>query len=479
MPSLQDQLNGVQQEQAKLKIKYSHHFKLEKYFSYAEVIAWFIPFFSIIAFCVWIAALLPGNYSGGLFVLFFYGGLFLCGLLQIGLSNLFNYFIRRKLKINKSQSLDFENIRKTLIERKLRIEREIKEELKRSQYQQESRFISKLEEAVTTVIYRRLSYEAAIELNKQLELEHNEIKKNGYQIHTNIFYTNRFIKIQRALKNYTNAPGVIIQNEIKKAANKSSVSTTNTIPVENKPAPKSSTDLSETKSIPATELKSSESINDKTKPVDNTEIKVNPKDINIVRVPSPINRPANPNVINPTNKEKPAPKEEEKTVTELFGDLKEAKQDDITKAYQPKAPEKIDFARLNEYRHNIGELGELYILQKEQNHLISKGKINESKEIFHVASKSDSEGYDIISFTDSGERKYIEVKTTTGNQYEPFYLSNSEMEAMKRLNNYWIYRVYNFNIDLKKGDFYKIDCSRELETYYHIKASSFKVSPKL
>ena len=58
----------------------------------------------------------------------------------------------------------------------------------------------------------------------------------------------------------------------------------------------------------------------------------------------------------------------------------------------------------------------LYIFEKEQNHLISQGKIKQSKEIIHVSPESDSEGYDIISFTDNGDRKYIEVKTTTGNE---------------------------------------------------------------
>jgi hypothetical protein len=130
------------------------------------------------------------------------------------------------------------------------------------------------------------------------------------------------------------------------------------------------------------------------------------------------------------------------------------------------------------HRHNIGELGEQYIFEKELNHLISQGKINQNKEVIHVSLKNDSEGYDIVSFTDTGERKYIEVKTTTGNEFEPFYLSNSEMEAMKRLNNYWIYRVYNFNVDLKKGDLYKIDCKKEIDHHYNIQASSFRVTPK-
>ena len=138
----------------------------------------------------------------------------------------------------------------------------------------------------------------------------------------------------------------------------------------------------------------------------------------------------------------------------------------------------VDFAKLNEHRHKIGELGELYVFEKEQNDLNSKGKITEINEVIHVSLKNDSEGYDIISFTDIGDRKYIEVKTTTGNEFEPFYLSTSEMDAMNRLNNYWIYRLYNFNIDLKKGDLYKIDCKKEFDRHFNIQASSFKVTPK-
>lgn len=179
------------------------------------------------------------------------------------------------------------------------------------------------------------------------------------------------------------------------------------------------------------------------------------------------------------NKEIKIPKEEEKTSSELFStNNPEVVKQESVKTHQPKPSVKIDFPKLNEHRHNIGELGELYIFQKEQNHLISQGKIILSKGVTHVSLKSDSEGYDIVSFTDTGDRKYIEVKTTTGNEFEPFYLSSSEMNAMKRLNNYWIYRVYNFNIDLKIGDLFKIDCKKEFDRYYHIQASSFKVIPK-
>jgi hypothetical protein len=183
--------------------------------------------------------------------------------------------------------------------------------------------------------------------------------------------------------------------------------------------------------------------------------------------------------VNKIGKGKPTAYEEEKLLFELFSISNSEESDQQgAKIFPSKTPLKIDFIKLNEHRANIGFLGELYILEKEQIQFASQSKIFNGEAIVHISVENDSEGYDIISFTDTGERKYIEVKTTTGNEFEPFYLSNCEMEAMNRLNNYWIYRVYNFDIDLRKGDLFKIDCKKDFGSYFTIQSSSFKVTPK-
>jgi hypothetical protein len=139
---------------------------------------------------------------------------------------------------------------------------------------------------------------------------------------------------------------------------------------------------------------------------------------------------------------------------------------------------KLDYSKLNKLRNDIGYYGELFVIRKEKNRLSENGKPDESSSVVHVSLHSDVEGYDIISFTEDGQSKYIEVKTTTGNQHEPFYLSANELNAMEKLNNYWIYRVYNFDLDLKSGDIYKIDCRNDIRRFYDIIPNVFKVIPK-
>lgn len=267
----------------------------------------------------------------------------------------------------------------------------------------------------------KFTYSDAKNYQQLLEEEYKAVRKSSFYYHTSRYYTNRLVNIDSLLRG-------LLSNETSKSSEEK-----NTTVIEKKSPP---------------------------------EIKTTPS---IKKEPTSVN----------PDKKKPVPTEQEITSSELFhtSDTGVANQE-LEKTYQPKPPVKVDFTKLNEHRHNIGELGELYVFEKEQNYLISQGKISQSKEVIHVSLKSDSEGYDIISFTDTGERKYIEVKTTTGNEFEPFYLSNSEMDAMSRLNNYWIYRVYNFNIDIKKGDLYKIDCKKDFDNYYNIQASSFKVTPK-
>ena len=58
-------------------------------------------------------------------------------------------------------------------------------------------------------------------------------------------------------------------------------------------------------------------------------------------------------------------------------------------------------------------------------------------------------GYDILSYEQEGNPRYIEVKTTehridNGELY--FFISQNELEKAKTLKNYWVYQVY-FTID--------------------------------
>lgn len=97
-----------------------------------------------------------------------------------------------------------------------------------------------------------------------------------------------------------------------------------------------------------------------------------------------------------------------------------------------------------------GALGELLILQHEQERLKAIGLEEYADKIKHVSIDSDSIGYDIKSYDTDGngivKELYIEVKTTTLNRDVNFYVSRNELDKSHKLKkNYAVYRVYGCN----------------------------------
>lgn len=135
-------------------------------------------------------------------------------------------------------------------------------------------------------------------------------------------------------------------------------------------------------------------------------------------------------------------------------------------------------ATINEFE--IGEAGERIVYNHERQKLIdayNEGKIdNLNGKLEWVSRFDDSLGYDIISYdADSGKKKYIEVKTTTGSATTPFYMSENEVEQSKKIGEqYFLYRLYkmdrckpdNVNYFILKGDISKnADVSIEMKDY--------------
>lgn len=117
---------------------------------------------------------------------------------------------------------------------------------------------------------------------------------------------------------------------------------------------------------------------------------------------------------------------------------------------------KIDFASNERNNKKLGQLGELLVKKYEENNLVQAGR-EDLKELIEHTSQiiGDGTGYDLISYTTEGVKKYIEVKTTAGGKGTPFYLSAQEL-AFATLNKekYYIYRVFNYNRNLNTGELF-------------------------
>lgn len=100
----------------------------------------------------------------------------------------------------------------------------------------------------------------------------------------------------------------------------------------------------------------------------------------------------------------------------------------------------------------IGDIGESLVLGYERN--LDYNKNNQDR-IRNIAKEvGDGAGYDILSFDENGNPKYIEVKTTLGDKKSPFFISINEKNFLFNNDNTFIYRVFDLSIERKEASFF-------------------------
>lgn len=121
-------------------------------------------------------------------------------------------------------------------------------------------------------------------------------------------------------------------------------------------------------------------------------------------------------------------------------------------------PSIINHIQNNVKNKRIGDLGEIFVYKQEKKYLKDNGAKGLAKKIEHVAkTQGDGLGYDILSYDLNGDPKYIEVKTTKGNKNSTFFITRNELEKSKiKKDNYFLYRVYEYNEESEKGKILKV-----------------------
>lgn len=125
-----------------------------------------------------------------------------------------------------------------------------------------------------------------------------------------------------------------------------------------------------------------------------------------------------------------------------------------------------------------GELNEKAIYEIELKKLVeleAEEEIAKMEEFY--TNRNDSEGYDILSFEQhedgSFTEKYIEVKSTKGNEGTPIDITDNELEfAKNHVDQYYLYRIFNSD---KKNRTYKIVTGKELLENYKFVPTTYKV----
>ena len=143
---------------------------------------------------------------------------------------------------------------------------------------------------------------------------------------------------------------------------------------------------------------------------------------------------------------------------------------------------KVDWEKVRDRNNEIGDQGEEFVLEFEIDRIIETLSIERAKAMQNVQHLSrlqgDGLGYDISSINDDGSPRYIEVKTTSGDFNQPFFMSENERRFFEEYgDSAFIYRVYNFDKEARHGNV-KIISSSELFSDFTFDTTTWKVTPK-
>jgi len=131
----------------------------------------------------------------------------------------------------------------------------------------------------------------------------------------------------------------------------------------------------------------------------------------------------------------------------------------------------IDFQAKSKEQKDLGDAGEELVKLRETEFLKQK-KLFDKVPLVQIM--PDGKGYDVFSFDENGNEKYIEVKTTTGNEYAPFFLSENEVDFMRlNSNQYSIYRVYYYDEENNFAEFFEL--TGDIESQLLMKPTQYKV----
>ena len=108
---------------------------------------------------------------------------------------------------------------------------------------------------------------------------------------------------------------------------------------------------------------------------------------------------------------------------------------------------RLDPAARDARARKLGEAGEKFLFHAEQNRLSSIGRDDLAEKVRWVAKEDgDGAGYDILSFSKSGEARWLEVKTTNGPYMTPFWITGNELRVSEEHPTYFrLARLHNFS----------------------------------
>lgn len=123
----------------------------------------------------------------------------------------------------------------------------------------------------------------------------------------------------------------------------------------------------------------------------------------------------------------------------------------------------MDFVANDAVNKALGRAGEIAVLNMERERLQAAGRLDLAAKVRHIAvEEGDGAGYDVLSWTDLGHPKYIEVKTTKGGAGSAFHLTQNELAFSKaHSDSFYLYRLYDFSESNVTGRFWMLQGNLE------------------
>ena len=134
---------------------------------------------------------------------------------------------------------------------------------------------------------------------------------------------------------------------------------------------------------------------------------------------------------------------------------------------------KFDMEERRERNRILGRAGEKCVLHHEKARLENIGRSDLAKQVRWISEEvGDGAGYDIESYSSTGEVRLIEVKTTNGWKRTPFHISRNELAVSKDRPAEWcLLRLWNF---ARKPRAFELD--PPLDAHVNLCATSYQAN---